>query len=183
MQDHCETVMPLVALLEELSEVVQRLSNSQYSQKPVGVVESCVGGHVRHCLDHVSALLAAIEIGQIDYEHRQRGTVIEKSRIAACEAIDDLVGRLHSIRDDDLDQMIYMRALMSALEPAITVRTSVGRELAYVLAHTIHHNALIGAMVKTLGGWLPERFGYAPSTVRHLEAKAFGLEAACARSA
>ena len=44
MQEHCETVIPLVALLKELSEVVRRLSNSQYTQKPVGVVESSVGG-------------------------------------------------------------------------------------------------------------------------------------------
>ena len=170
MQKHCETVIPLVALLKELSEVVRRLSNSQYTQKPVGVVESSVGGHVRHCLDHVSALLSAIAVGEIDYEHRQRGTANETSRIAACEAIDDLVERLHSLRDDDLDRMLYMRALISSSGPTITVRTSIGRELAYVLAHTIHHNALIGAMVKTLGSWLPKRFGYAPSTVRHLEA-------------
>ena len=45
--------------------------------------------------------------------------------------------------------------------------STVGRELAYVLSHTIHHNAIIGSMVKALGGVLPERFGYAPSTVRH----------------
>jgi len=181
MQDHCDAVAPLVALLQELGEVVQHLSSRQYVQKPVGVVESSIGGHVRHCLDHVSALISAIDLGTLDYEHRLRGTPIETSRIAAIEAIDDLIAHLQSLGEIDLDQLLYMRALMCASGPAMTVRTSVGRELAYVLAHTIHHNALIGAMVKTLGGWLPERFGYAPSTVRHLEAKAVTLEAACAR--
>jgi uncharacterized damage-inducible protein DinB len=60
--------------------------------------------------------------------------------------------------------------LAADAEP-VEVDTSIGRELAYVLSHTIHHNAIIGAMVKTLGGALPQRFGYAPSTIRHAEGR------------
>ena len=44
---------PLIALLQQLADVVDRLDDGQYVQKPVGVVPSSVGGHVRHCLDHV----------------------------------------------------------------------------------------------------------------------------------
>jgi hypothetical protein len=45
----------------------------------------------------------------------------------------------------------------------------VGRELAFVLSHTVHHNALIAVMALTLGVSIPDRFGYAPSTIAHLE--------------
>ena len=51
--------LPLIRLLEQLADVIGRLTESQYAQKPVGVVESSVGGHVRHCLDHVRALIDA----------------------------------------------------------------------------------------------------------------------------
>ncbi len=54
----------------------------------------------------------------------------------------------------------------------VQVETTVGRELAFVLSHTIHHNALIGVMAAMLGVPVPDRFGYAPSTLVHLEKRA-----------
>lgn len=169
----------LVTLLRQLSDVVRRLSDAEYAQKPVGVVESSVGGHVRHCLDHVRSLLDAIQTGDLNYDHRRRGTTIESSPDAAIKQMEALVLELRELdddNDDDDDELVLemplrVTVLMSADAAPIQVSSSVGRELAYVLAHTVHHNALIGAMVKTLGGWVPDRFGYAPSTLRHMEAR------------
>lgn len=160
---------PLIALLEQLADVVAQLPDSQYAQKPVGVVESSVGGHVRHCLDHVRALIGAIETGELNYDDRHRGTSVETSPRVACGSVETLISQLSALSESDLDKPISLIALVCPKEPAIRVQSSIGRELVYVLAHTIHHNALIRAMVKTLGGWLPERFGYAPSTVKHEE--------------
>jgi len=78
-------IAPLTALLSQLSDVVARLSATSYTQKPVGVIDSSVGGHVRHCLDHVRSLLDAIDTGELNYDHRQRGTAVESSCIAATE--------------------------------------------------------------------------------------------------
>ncbi len=60
---------------------------------------------------------------------------------------------------------------MGATAPSIAVPTSLGRELAFVMSHTIHHNALIGVIAKLLGIDVPERFGYAPSTLAYLETR------------
>ena len=164
--------MPLILLLRELNEVIDQLSDEQYSQKPVGVVESSIGGHVRHCLDHVRSLLDAVESGRLNYDHRQRGTAVESSRAAAGESIASLVGQLSSLSAATQQRTICLSVMMCCDGVPFEVLTSLGREMAYVLAHTIHHNALIAAMVKTLGGWLPDRFGYAPSTVQHLKDRA-----------
>jgi uncharacterized damage-inducible protein DinB len=162
-------IAPLSALLHHLFDVVMRLSDAQYTQKPVGVIESSVGGHVRHCLDHVRAVLDAIDTGELNYDVRQRGTAVESSVRGAADQIDQLMCELELLDDDVLSRTIVLATLLAPDDPPICVNTSVGRELAYVLAHTVHHNALVGAMVKTLGGWLPERFGYAPSTIKNLE--------------
>src|SRR4051794_30311839 len=74
---------PLVALLRQLGSVVASLEDAQYTQRPVGVVDSSVGGHVRHCLDHVRTLISGIESGTIDYDQRRRGTPVETSRCCA----------------------------------------------------------------------------------------------------
>jgi hypothetical protein len=40
--------VPLVMLLWQLAGVIERLTDNQYTMKPVGIVESSIGGHVRH---------------------------------------------------------------------------------------------------------------------------------------
>lgn len=166
---------PLIVLLDELETVIERLKDAQYSQRPVGVIESSVGAHVRHCLDHVRALLDGVNEGRLSYEHRQRGTAVETSRTSAITVIRSLINELQTLPSSIEQASLRISVMMCCDGPANDVPTSVGREFAYVLAHTIHHNALIAAMVKTLGGHLPERFGYAPSTLKHLK------EAACVR--
>src|SRR5207244_5493641 len=124
------------------------------------------------CLDHVRALPIACESGVLDSDHRDRGTAIETDRNAALGAIRALRNKLDALPDDVLDRPLRLSMLMTRDGAPIQVGSTVGREMAYVLSHTIHHNALIATMVKFLDGWLPERFGYAPSTLAHLKAKA-----------
>ena len=158
---------PLATLLTELAAVIGQLSDEQYTQKPVGVMPSSVGGHVRHCLDHVAALLLARASRSLDYDHRERGTPVEHDRRAAIAAIEAQIMALDGWHDSDLAFRLCLSVLLTSDGEPIQVDSSLGRELAYTLSHTIHHNAIIGAMVKTLGGSLPERFGYAPATIRH----------------
>jgi hypothetical protein len=42
--------------------------------------------------------------------------------------------------------------------------SSVGREVAFVTSHTVHHNAILGQLLCAHGVHVPLRFGIAPST-------------------
>jgi uncharacterized damage-inducible protein DinB len=161
----------LMTILQQLQAVIACLRDEQYSQRPVGVVDSSIGAHVRHCLDHVRSLLVGIETGLLDYDRRDRGTSIETDRAAALDAIKSLKLRLSALPDEVLHHPLDMTVLMTGDGQPFRVGTTVGREMAYVLSHTIHHNALVGTMAKILGGWLPDRFGYAPATLAHLKDK------------
>src|SRR5262249_7606644 len=72
-------ILPIGAAWPQRADGVRAMRDEQYRRKPVGVVSSTVGGHVRHCLDHVEALLAGLEEGELSYDHRQRGTEVETS--------------------------------------------------------------------------------------------------------
>lgn len=154
------------ALLRELAEVVAGLSDSQY-----GACESsgggAIGGHVRHCLDHVTLLLDGMESGIVDYDRRQRGTDVERNRHAAFDAISRLGQRLDSYVGRSLTRTLRVRAILDDSGPAIEAISTLGRELMFVLSHTIHHNAMIAAAAKRLGGSVPQYFGYAPATVAY----------------
>jgi uncharacterized damage-inducible protein DinB len=161
-------IEPLVGVLGQLRDLLEGCRDEQYSIKPVGVVPSSIGGHVRHCLDHITALLNGVHVGQMTYDHRPGGTVIESDRSAAIAAIDDLNDTLGAMNDTALDQPIRLSVLMSPNGPPALVETSLGRELAFVISHTIHHNALVGVIAKLLGVPVPDRFGYAPSTLARM---------------
>jgi len=165
-------VAPLVGLLHQLFDLVESLTAEQYTRKPVGVVESSVGGHVRHNLDHVEALLRELRSGVVSYDHRDRGTDVEQDRIAALAAILRLEEELSDLAWGGLPHLIVLSALVAPDLPPTRVVSSPERELAFVVSHTVHHNALIAVMVKLLGAEVPAEFGVAPSTLQHKRSRA-----------
>jgi uncharacterized damage-inducible protein DinB len=72
----------------------------------------------------------------------------------------------------EVPHLINLSALVAPDLPPVRVVTSPERELAFVISHTIHHNALIRVMVKLLGADIPSDFGYAPSTIAHQRSRA-----------
>jgi hypothetical protein len=168
-------VAPLVGVLRQTAALLGCLTDEQYALKPVGVVPSSVGGHVRHCLDHIDALLRGAGDGLLDYDRRERGTNVERSRAAALETIRRQERQLLGYPWPDGHRPLSLSVLVSPDAPPAVVVSSLDRELAFALSHTIHHGALIAVMAKLLGVAVPPDFGYAPSTLAH------GRRAACVR--
>ena len=160
-------VRPLAALLHQLFDLIETLTDEEYTRKPVGVVESSIGGHVRHNLDHVRALLRGLPTGRVCYDYRDRDTDVERDRVAALDAIVHLERELLAFAWGDVPRVLVLSALVAPDSPPVLVLTSAERELAFVVSHTIHHNALVRVMVNLIGADVPTDFGYAPSTIAH----------------
>ena len=158
---------PLVGLLRQLFDLVEALTDEEYTRKPVGVVESSIGGHVRHNLDHVAALLRDLPTGRVCYDHRDRGTDVERDRVSALDEVLRLERALLAFAWGDVPASVALSALVAPDLPPALVPTSAERELAFVASHTIHHNALVRVMVKLIGAPVPAEFGYAQSTIAH----------------
>ena len=159
------------AVLETLAQgesLLDAISDETYTRKLPVAFNASVGGHYRHCLDHFRSLLDAAVSGDLNYDHRERGTLIENDRFAALNATREL---RHGY--EELDANLLARPL------AVTCKTSyatsgsqvspstVGREIMYAVAHAVHHYALIGVMGGLMGVALPGGFGVAPSTLKH----------------
>lgn len=167
-RDASRPIEALRVVLRELSAVVRCMSDAQYTTSKVGVFSSSIGCHVRHTLDHIAALVTGVERGFLDYDQRERGTDVEFCREAAIDTIEQLDESLQSITPEMFAWPIELTIMPTADGPCVDVASTVGREIAFVQSHTIHHNAILAAMCATLGIVLPDRFGYAPSTVAHL---------------
>ena len=149
----------LVCLLNQLAALVTRLNDGHYLSVRASEVSGSVGGHVRHCLDHVAALARGFESGQIDYDGRVRGTAVESHRHAATTEIERLVGVIEDMAGYSPDTPVWVNVGSPDLAPS-----TLARELAFISSHTIHHFALIALLLHDMGVRVPPRFGYAPST-------------------
>jgi len=164
---------PLAALMSELLALVAALSPAQYAARTGRLFsDGSIGGHVRHCLDHARALADALASGEIDYDHRERGTPIETDLAAAGAEAARLLSAFTSLADHDADHPVRIAVIAQRGGPPITLGTTLGRELAFVLSHTIHHNAIVRAMALSLGANVPATLGYAPSTLTHMDSRA-----------
>jgi len=65
-----------------------------------------------------------------------------------------------------LDEPICVVSTVARNGETLTSMSTLARELAFVLSHTIHHQAMIGLLASLHGSDVPDGFGFALSTPR-----------------
>jgi hypothetical protein len=145
----------LAEVLHQGELLLDSLKDEEYTRKVPNVFGSTVGGHYRHCLDHLQS-------------HRQRDPRIENDRTFALAETHRILRAFASISRPFLDCPINVRSKVNyELNAAPLIGSTVGRELMYAVAHTIHHYALIAVICTMLEIPVPAAFGVAPSTLQY----------------
>jgi uncharacterized damage-inducible protein DinB len=157
-------VQPLLGLLHEMRWMIERMDDDAYTMPAPGRTSGGIGGHVRHCLDHIGALVEATRTGICEYDRRQRGTDVETCRAVAARRIVELCERLTAFDSSLLDDPLLVETQIDPKGAMILTRSSVCREVAFVISHTIHHNAIVAQLMRARGESVGERFGLAPAT-------------------
>lgn len=146
-----------------IAAVVRPLTAEEFTRRDLNTSGS-IGAHVRHLLDHIRALERGIATGEICYDHRERDTVVERDPELARSRLQRAIARLGGIGDYVLDRPLVLMSRIHADGLDVRVTTSVGRELAFVISHTIHHSAMIAVLLEAASREVPPRFGVAPTT-------------------
>jgi hypothetical protein len=163
-----DIIASAIEALRQGEALLAGIDDRIYTRKLPTAFNASIGGHYRHCLDHFRALLEAAAAGDLNYDHRERGTLVENDRFAALNATRDLCLGL-----DQLDPALLARRLDVTCKTSYATGGSqvspstVGREIMYTVAHAVHHYALIGTMARIMDVPLPDGFGVAPSTLEH----------------
>ena len=176
---HCAAAQALIgSVIEVLNQgeaLLAEIENDNYVRKFPAAFNASIGGHYRHCLDHFCSLLdaASASADDLNYDHRERGTLVEKDRFAALNATRALRKGYQRLPVDCLEHALEVTCQTSYTESGSQVsHSTVGREIMYVVAHAVHHYALIGIMGGLIGLKMPPGFGVAPSTLKHQESVA-----------
>jgi hypothetical protein len=156
------------AILAQGEDLLRALPVESYTRRVPLAFNACIGGHYRHCLDHFTSLLRALDADIVDYDHRERDARIESQPDFALALTREMRGQLERLPLSALEAPVRARCEVSYAHGESPVTGSTfGREMVYAIAHAIHHYALISVMARLMEAKLPEHFGVAPSTVAH----------------
>lgn len=157
-----------ILFLRQGLDLLAGINDVDYSNGFPPHFEAGIGTHIRHVLEHYTSFLDGLPTGRIDYDARKRDARIEVDRSAATNAVQRIIDRLWQIAGDDRNREldVFMDCGDAATHVRHHGRSSVARELQFLLSHTVHHYALIAVILRFAGREPNEAFGVSPSTIR-----------------
>lgn len=161
MIEYCKTN------LLEIKSMLNNMDNSNYSLTLVLLSSASIGQHVRHILEFYTGLFAAKNTGIVNYDSRKRNLQLETDVVFAQNQIDEIITQLSTL---ETNKPIILEGNYAYTNHENTsISSTFGRELAYCLEHSIHHQALIKIGLKELNieSIINDSFGVAPATIRY----------------
>ncbi len=158
-----------VRYLEQGAALLAELSDDEYGDALIPAFTQGIGPHVRHIIDHYTTFLAGVACGRVDYDARERSPLFERDRSAAIARLRELADELRLLPDGDggRELEVIIDCGNGDDEARQPTRSSVARELQFLLSHTVHHYALLAAALTLRGKEVPGGLGMAPSTLRY----------------
>jgi hypothetical protein len=154
-------------ILRQGIDLVAALDDELYKKPQEPVTTSGIGGHIRHCIDHVQCLLAGLAQGRVDYDRRERDPRVESDRRHAIRGLRRAIDGLAAIDAARDYGALAIKTDAPEDAPASWTSSSLERELQSLISHTVHHFALIAFLVRLNGVETAEGFGVARSTLTY----------------
>lgn len=158
-----------INILKQAIHLIDLLENENNPSFDYG---KFVGPHIRHVIDHYTALFLALEkSSSVLYDVRERDELLQTCPNLARTTIENLINIINEL-------LILHPEVFTIEKPVKTVfmigeqeleevelNSTLGRELIFVTHHAIHHFAIISKYCMEEGIKLDSNFGKAPSTI------------------
>ncbi len=153
--------------LEQLHDLLKKIPSGSYTARPKVLYGASVGQHIRHILEFYLLMISGSIEGVVSYDKRKRDLQIENETAYAIQVVRKIVKSLDLLSEDE--PVMFEGDFSVDDSGNDRMISSVGRELAYCIEHSIHHQALIKAGLIDMGmsRLTDEHFGVAYSTIRY----------------
>ncbi len=154
-------------VLAQAALLLGRLTDADYVASGGVAGRSPIGAHLRHVLDHYRSLVVGLSDARVDYEARHRDSAVEHDRPLAQAELARLQVALEQVaaQPGDRELIVNLRSMVDPQAGPDWSRSTLKRELQFLVSHTVHHFALIRVRLMDLGIDPGEEFGMAPSTI------------------
>ena len=147
--------------LNELIDLLNQLSQIEYSKSCPDLSNATIGEHTRHIIEMFQCLENQCDSGIVNYDNRMRNIRIQTDTLFAIENIIKI--------QINLDKKNINLELLQVIDgEEIRIASNYHRELLYNLEHCIHHQALIKvAVLQCETVKIDPNFGVARSTIEY----------------
>lgn len=162
------TIAAVEEVLLQGKALLAEIDPELYAFKAGEPFGASIGQHYRHVLDHFLCLLAGMNSEAIDYDHRSRSRELESGIDEARRATDRLIQIFKSFAPHTWNWACAVTYTVgyTAEKPSV-ITSTLGRELAFCVSHSVHHYALIRLLCAHLRVQVSTEFGIAPSTLKY----------------
>jgi uncharacterized damage-inducible protein DinB len=164
-----------ISYLQQARELISKIDVDLFTTPSKGIYSSSAGQHFRHILDHYSSFLSC-NGNTIDYDDRQRDSRLELEPDYTIQKIDELQEAFHRLGAESNMSDVSLQIICNSENESVITYSTIERELQFLISHTVHHFAIIAMILDDSGFNLPETFGVAPSTLRHLQDQDFNAD-------
>lgn len=161
------TIHPLIALVDPFVAWLASMPVNAYTAPPPGHKTGSIGGHARHALDHVRALLRGRESGVVDYDARERNVPEESDPAAVVESWRNVRAALLAVSHAQWAGPVVACAAQTCDGARVAHDSTLAREASFVFSHTVHHFAVVSLVAQFHGLAVPKGLGMAPSTAAY----------------
>lgn len=155
-----------LSYLDQAERLLGVLDDKAFTHQAAGFYHSTIGGHLRHCLDHYDSFINGLPDGKVDYDARMRLPQLESETASALAKAAEVRKALEGVVTNSPPVGLLVK-MDCGLGENDWQPSTLGRELQFLVSHTVHHFAMIGGICRELGIEPEEGFGIAPSTLRH----------------
>eukprot|EP01038_Epipyxis_sp_PR26KG_P006086 gene6086-8388_t len=160
-------------LLKQKLYILRTVNENDYVKKMDDFYHASIGSHIRHSLDHTRKIIelfsdkanddslnmcqqpsnisndaVTIENTIIDYDSRERNTLIETNKKEAIIVVENLIKLIPSI---DMTRIVYVKFMgNSKTFSYYTIPSTVMRELSFTSHHAVHHLSIVRLMMNSL---------------------------------
>lgn len=153
--------------LQQIQSLLRQIETKVYVHKSSLLSNSSIGQHTRHILEFYICLLNGVDSKKINYDTRERCLELETNLNFAIQTIQSISEKIESYPKNI--SLLIEGSYSSDMVKNICIETSLHRELAHCLEHSIHHQALIKISLAEQHQLhrIDATFGIAPATIRH----------------
>ncbi|WP_298880971.1 DinB family protein [uncultured Polaribacter sp.] len=143
--------------------LLNKISDDQFSDASVAPYYSSIGCHMRHILDVFSCVFDGLETNSIYLNKRNRNQLVEQKTNLGIDYFESIINKLKQLDASDFEKSY---AVTDDLGLGVEIANyTLGAILMQAHSHAIHHFASVGYIIYHLGLELPDAdFGFNPST-------------------
>ena len=151
--------------LERGIQLLEYISDEEYSNTSIAPYYSSIGGHMRHILDVFDCIFNGLVESDINLIERERNQSVENYTKSGIDYFGKTINQLNKIKSEDLNKILKVTDDLGL--GVVTANYTLASVLIQAHSHAIHHFASVGYIISQLGIQLPdEDFGFNPTTPR-----------------